>query len=153
MGSQTALLVDNPADRRRSQRLLQFVPLVIRGGSAGTKTFWEDTFTVNVSAHGALIILAAKVGIGQNLVLMNPANWQEEDVRVARLGTFDGTRTQVAVEFMQGARDFGRRTPQRITQAITRYQHNRWSRLSCPFYADDHRMHPALCKPLPRHAR
>jgi hypothetical protein len=106
MGSQTAVLLENPADRRRSQRLLQFVPLVIRGGSPGTKIFWEDTFTVDVSAHGALIILAAKVGIGQKLVLMNPANWQEEHVRVARLGTFDGTRTQVAVEFMHAVPNF-----------------------------------------------
>jgi hypothetical protein len=53
-----------------------------------------------------LIILAAKVGVGQKLVLMNPANWQEEDVRVARLGSFDGTRTQVAVEFTQAIPDF-----------------------------------------------
>ena len=103
MQSQTALLVVNPADRRRSQRLLQFVPLVVRGASAGNKTFWEDTFTVNISVHGALVILAAKVGVGQKLVLMNPENWQEEDVRVARLGTFDGTRTQVGIEFMQAA--------------------------------------------------
>lgn len=106
MQSQTALLEVNPADRRRSQRLLQFVPLVVRGASAGSKTFWEDTFTVNISAHGALVILAAKVGIGQKLILMNPENWQEEDVRVARLGTFDGTRTQVAIEFMQAVPDF-----------------------------------------------
>jgi len=106
MQSQTALLVVNPADRRRSQRLLQFVPLVVRGESAGSKTFWEDTFTVNVSAHGALLILAAKVGVGQKLVLMNPENWQEEDVHVARLGTFDGTRTQVGIEFMRAAPDF-----------------------------------------------
>ena len=105
MQSQTALLVVNPVDRRRSPRLLHSVPLVIRGESAGKKTFWEDTFTANISAHGALVILAAKVGVGQKLVLMNPANWQEEDVRVARLGTFDGTRTQVAVEFFQAAPD------------------------------------------------
>jgi hypothetical protein len=106
MQSQTVLLVVNPADRRRSQRLLQFVPLVVRGASAGSKTFWEDTFTVNISAHGALVILAAKVGIGQKLVLMNPENWQEEDVRVARLGTFDGTRSQVGIEFTQAAPNF-----------------------------------------------
>lgn len=106
MGSQTALLVEDPADRRRSQRLLKFVPLVVRGASAGNKTFWEDTFTVNISTHGALVVLAAKVGVGQKLVLMNPENWQEEDVRVARLGTFDGTRTQVGIEFMQAVPDF-----------------------------------------------
>jgi hypothetical protein len=106
MHDQTALLSVNDSDRRRSQRLLQFVPLVVRGQLAGSKTFWEDTFTADISAHGALLILAAKVGVGQKLVLMNPQNWQEEDVRVARLGSFDGTRTQVGIEFMQPAPDF-----------------------------------------------
>jgi hypothetical protein len=37
---------------------------------------------------------------------MNPKSWQEESVRVTRLGTFDGKRTQVAVEFAQAAPDF-----------------------------------------------
>jgi hypothetical protein len=106
MQSQTVPLAANPADRRRSRRLLKFVPLVVHGAAAGEKTFWEDTFTVDISAHGALLILAAKVGVGQKLVLMNPQNWQREDARVARLGSFDGTRTQVGIEFMQAAPDF-----------------------------------------------
>ena len=106
MQSQTELLVENPTDRRRSQRVLQFVPLVVRGESVGNRIFWEDTLTTNISAHGALVILAAKVGVGQKLVLMNPKSWQEESVRVTRLGTFDGKRTQVAVEFAQAAPDF-----------------------------------------------
>ena len=106
MQSQAALIVENPADRRRSQRSLQFVPLVVRGESVGNRIFWEDTLTTNISAHGALVILAAKVGVGQKLVLMNPKSWQEESVRVTRLGTFDGKRTQVAVEFAQAAPDF-----------------------------------------------
>jgi hypothetical protein len=106
MRSPTALLVVKPEDRRRSQRLLHVVPLVIRGESAGNKTFWEDTFTANISAQGALVILAAKVEVGQKLVLMNPKNWQEENVRVARLGIFDGTLTQVAIEFARAAPEF-----------------------------------------------
>lgn len=106
MQSQTVPRGVNPANRRRSQRLLKFVPLVVRGAAAGKKTFWEDTFTVDISAHGALLILAAKVGVGQKLVLMNPQNWQEEDARVARLGSFDGTRTQVGIEFMHAVADF-----------------------------------------------
>ena len=106
MHSQAAILVELPADRRRSQRLLQFVPLVVRGESIGNKIFWEDTLTTNISAHGALVILSAKVGVGQKLVLMNPKTWQEESVRVIRLGTFDGKRTQVAVEFAHAAPDF-----------------------------------------------
>ncbi len=106
MQSQTALLEVNSVDRRRSHRLLQFVPLVVRGQLPGNKVFWEDTFTADISAHGALLILSAKVGVGQKLVLMNPQNWQEEDCRVARLGSFDGKRTQVAVEFAQASPDF-----------------------------------------------
>jgi hypothetical protein len=100
------VLVEKPADRRRSQRSLQFVPLVVRGESVGDRIFWEDTLTTNISAHGALVILAAKVGVGQKLVLMNPKSWQEQNVCVTRLGTFDGKRTQVAVEFAQAAPDF-----------------------------------------------
>lgn len=106
MPSQSAVLAVDKSERRRSQRLLQVIPLVIRGELAGKKVFWEDTFTSNVSAHGALMILAAKVEIGQKLVLMNPQTWQEEKVRVARLGTFDGTRTQIGVEFTRPAPDF-----------------------------------------------
>ena len=43
------------------------MPLVIRGESAEMKTFWEDTLTISISAHGALLILAAKVAPGQKL--------------------------------------------------------------------------------------
>jgi uncharacterized protein YceH (UPF0502 family) len=106
MRSQNALHAVNPSERRRSERLLQVVPLVVRGESAGNRVFWEDTFTANVSAHGALMVMSAKVGIGQKLVLMNPKTWQEEVARVTRLGTFDGTRTQVGVEFAQAAPEF-----------------------------------------------
>jgi hypothetical protein len=106
MRSQSALLAVSASERRRSQRVLQVVPLVIRGEHEGKKVFWEDTFTSDVSTHGALMILAAKVSIGQRLVLMNPQTWQEEDAKVARLGTSDGTRTQVGVEFVRTASDF-----------------------------------------------
>jgi hypothetical protein len=106
MRSQAAVLALSSAERRRSQRLFQVVPLVIRGELDGKKIFWEDTFTSNVSAHGALMILSAKVGLGQKLVLMNPQTWQEEDALVARLGACDGTRTQVGVEFNRAIPDF-----------------------------------------------
>jgi hypothetical protein len=106
MRNQSALLAMNPAERRRSPRLLHTVPLVVRGELAGHKVFWEDTFTANISAHGALLVLRAKVGVGQRLVLMNPQNWQEENVQVRRLGAFDGSRTQVGVEFAQAVPAF-----------------------------------------------
>jgi hypothetical protein len=66
----------------------------------------EDTFTMSISAHGALVVLAAKVGVGQALVLMNPQNWDERDVRVARIGSSDGKLTQVGIEFVEPAPEF-----------------------------------------------
>jgi len=106
MRSQAAVLALSSSERRRSQRYLQVVPLVIRGELEGKKVFWEDSFTSNVSAHGALIVLASRVRIGQKLVLMNPRTWQEEDAQVSRLGTSDGARTQVGVEFNRAVPDF-----------------------------------------------
>ena len=106
MLSQAAVRALSSSERRRSQRLFQVVPLVIRGELDNKKVFWEDTFTSNVSAHGALMILSVRVVLGQRLVLMNPQTWQEEDARVTRLGTSDGTRTQVGVEFDRAVPDF-----------------------------------------------
>jgi PilZ domain len=103
MPSSSAPLAVKPSERRRSPRWLDVVPLVIRGESVERKIFWEDSSTISISAHGALLILAAKVGVGQRLVLMNPRNWDERDVRVTRIGSFDGIRTQVGVEFEQTA--------------------------------------------------
>src|SRR5579862_6648550 len=82
MRSTAAVLAVSSSERRRSQRSFQVVPLVIRGELESKKVFWEDTFTSNVSVHGALMILSAKVVLGQRLVLMNPQTWQEEDARV-----------------------------------------------------------------------
>jgi hypothetical protein len=106
MRSTAAVLAVSSSERRRSERSLQVIPLVIRGELESKKVFWEDTFTSNVSAHGALMILSARVCIGQRLVLMNPQTWQEEDARVARFGTSDGTRTQIGVEFDCAIPDF-----------------------------------------------
>jgi hypothetical protein len=107
--TQSALLTVDPSERRRSQRLHHIMPLVIRGDSAEGKTFWEDTFTLSISAHGALVVLAAEVTLGQSLLLMNPQNWDERKVRVARVArvtSFDGRVAQVGIEFEQSGFEF-----------------------------------------------
>ncbi len=53
------------------------VPLFISGESEDGRAFREETFTLTVSAHGALVILATRVVLGQRVVLMNPKNWDE----------------------------------------------------------------------------
>ena len=104
--SAAAIPDGSPADRRRSPRVLIDVPLVIRGESAEQKQFREETFTISVSAYGALIVLAAKVSLGQRLMLLNPETRAEREGRVARFGARYGDLAQVAVEFAHPAPEF-----------------------------------------------
>jgi hypothetical protein len=93
-------------ERRHSQRLLLDVPLIVRGESAEHAPFREETFTISVNAHGALLLLSAKVAIGQALFLMNAETRDEREGRVARFGSPYGGLAQVAVEFPQPAGEF-----------------------------------------------
>lgn len=91
---------------RRSERVLLDVPVVVRGDSADHYEFREETFTVTVSAHGALIMLENKVALGQKIVVMNPKNWDEQECRVAYIGPDRAGLAQVAIEFPRPAPDF-----------------------------------------------
>jgi len=54
---------------------------------------------VTVSAHGALLMMATQVALGQKLVLRNPANRDEREGRVAYRGPDRAGLSQVALEF------------------------------------------------------
>lgn len=92
--------------QRRSARVLIDVPVVIRGESADHTAFREETFTVTVSAHGALLMLATAVTLGQKLVVMNPSNQDEREGRVAYRGPLHAGLSQVAVEFTRPSPEF-----------------------------------------------
>ncbi len=91
--------------QRRSERVLLDIPVVVRGKS-GNRMFQEETFTVTVSAHGALLMLEADVALGQKVVVMNPKNWDEREARVAYKGAVHAGLAQVAVEFAKPAPEF-----------------------------------------------
>ena len=91
--------------QRRSDRVLLDIPLVIRGHSGG-RAFQEETFTVTVSAHGALLMLETEVSLGQKLVVMNPKSSEEREVRVAYKGAVHAGLAQVAVEFASPSPEF-----------------------------------------------
>ncbi len=93
-------------EHRRSERVLIDVPVVICGQSADYREFREETFTVTVSAHGALLMLAANVLLGQKLVIMNPKNHDERQVRVAFRGAAHAGLAQVGIEFPRPAPEF-----------------------------------------------
>jgi hypothetical protein len=68
--------------------------------------FEEETNTLVVNAHGALILLANPVARGQVLAITNCATRQKLTCRVAYLEPTQGGRTQVGIEFTQPSPGF-----------------------------------------------
>ena len=97
------MLGDTTSERRRSERFLLDVPLVVRGESAEQKPFEELTFSISISTYDALVVLANKVTVGQTLFLKNPETQYETEGRVARLGAPYGGLAQVGIEFPKPA--------------------------------------------------
>ena len=82
------------------------VPLIVRARSQHAPPFQEKTFTITVSAHGALVLLSSAVEVGQPVVLMNPKNWDEREGRIAYLSQPYGGLSQVGIEFTEPAPGF-----------------------------------------------
>lgn len=91
---------------RRSKRILLDVPLAIRGEAEDQRPFQEETFTVTVSAHGALVVLERRVGLGQKVVLMNPKNWDEREATITYLGPCNAGLSKVGIQFTQPSPEF-----------------------------------------------
>jgi hypothetical protein len=85
--------------RRRSMRVLLSVPIAVSGKTRDGKDFTEDTRTLVVNAHGALIALAAPVTAGQNIQVANKATRNTADCRIVYLGNSQDGKTQMGIEF------------------------------------------------------
>ena len=107
----------NPVERRRSERSPLGLPVAVRGTSLDMRPFREETVTLSVSPHGALMELATTVTLGQPLFLRNPQTQSEAQAWVTRLGSPRGTWAQVGVEFVRPDRDFW--SAERPTVALT----------------------------------
>ena len=94
------------SERRRSPRSLLDIALIVQGLSVEGLPFQEETFTISVSDHGALLVLSSKVQLGQRLLLVNPRRHIQREGRVARFGSPYGGLAQVGVEFAYPAPEF-----------------------------------------------
>jgi hypothetical protein len=92
--------------RRRSMRVLLSVPIHVRGKNAENKDFTEETRTLVVNAHGALISLAARVVADQSIIVENKATNQILECRVVYLGTSQARKTQMGIEFSKPSTRF-----------------------------------------------
>lgn len=85
-------------NRRKTQRVLVRVPVRVSVQRTPAPHF-EETHTLALNAHGALILLSASVGKGQRLELLNIAAGDRAECIVAYLGHRQGDRIEVGVEF------------------------------------------------------
>lgn len=88
------------ANRRRSQRVLMTVPVRVSGQTGIGSHFEEETRTVAISAHGALILVSTQVHRGQRLTLSNVQTKAALECVVAHIAKDQDAQPQVGVEFM-----------------------------------------------------
>lgn len=88
-----------PGTRRRSQRVLMQVGIRVRGKDAQGKDFEEMTETLAVNAHGALILLNARVISGAIVHVKHNKTDEEQECHAAFLGPVRSGRAEVGVEF------------------------------------------------------
>jgi hypothetical protein len=69
-------------------------------------SFEEETSTLVVNAHGALIAISGRVQKGQKLRLTNRASKAFEMCRVVSANPGSAGKAQVAVEFLKPSPDF-----------------------------------------------
>jgi hypothetical protein len=88
------------ANRRRSQRVLMKVPVRVAVQVGATPLTEEETHTLAVSAHGALLAVSAPLYRGQRLTLSNPQTKDSLECVVAHIDRFPNEQVKVGVEFL-----------------------------------------------------
>ncbi len=92
--------------RRRSMRVLLSVPIQVRGKTPENQDFTEETRTLVVNAHGALISLSAQVVVNQTVFVSNNATHQTQECRVVYFGNMQAGKAQMGVEFLNPSSSF-----------------------------------------------
>lgn len=87
------------SSRRRSQRVLMQVSIRLYGLDAQGQPFNEEADTLAISAHGALVLLTARVTSGSSMMLRNNSTKEEQECNVAFLGPVRGNKCEIGLEF------------------------------------------------------
>lgn len=89
----------NPGARRRSQRVLMQVAIRLRGTGAQGQNFEEFTETLAINAHGALVLLSARVTSGSVIQMRHNKTEEEQECHVVFLGPVRNGKAEVGLEF------------------------------------------------------
>ncbi len=111
MGGRTSATADKQhlvldTGRRRSMRVLLSVPIQVTGKTKTNQDFDEETRTLVVNAHGALISLAAKVLAGQEVTLSNSSTQSSIGCRIVYVGNPTSGKMQMGIEFLKPSPSF-----------------------------------------------
>lgn len=88
-------------------RVMLSVTVIVRGKNRDGKTFFdEETKTLVVNAHGALIHLRSEVVADQKITLTHKGTQESETCRIVYVGRMQGGKAQVGIEFDKPAPKF-----------------------------------------------
>lgn len=87
-------------------RVLLSAPIHVTGKDSKSRDFDEETRTLVVNAHGALISLAAAVVLGQQITLANKATQRSCHCRVVNSRGDGSRKTQIGIEFLKPSPSF-----------------------------------------------
>ena len=92
-------------NRRRSQRVMLSLPVTVSGKTVDGP-FSEQTQTIVVNAHGALVGLKAKVVKGQAVCIVRGPSSEEQVCQVIWIGPTAEGITQCGIEFSKPCPNF-----------------------------------------------
>ncbi len=87
--------------RRRSQRVLMQVPVRVWGTDSQGHPLEEETETLAINAHGALIVVSARLTSGSRVMMQHKRTQEEQECHVAFLGPVRAGKAEVGLEFSE----------------------------------------------------
>jgi hypothetical protein len=98
----------NTGPRRRSQRVLMQVAIRVRGTDAQGKPVDEETETLAINAHGALVLMTARFTSGSKVLLQHKRTTEEQECHVVFLGPVRAGKAEIGLEFSTANSTFWR---------------------------------------------
>jgi len=96
------------SNMRRSQRVCLSIPVLVIKSEAGKPAITEESHTLIVSAHGALVLLSLTVTFGDILKIKHKKTEEELTCRVMNIGAEQSGKREVGVEFAEPSPRFWR---------------------------------------------
>jgi PilZ domain len=98
--------MSDPANRRRSERVVLRIAVVVLAENEERKQIQEQAETQVVNAHGGLMRMRTHLHVGQSFLLSNPGKNMEMSCRVVRVEDEGMEFYKVAFEFDRPAGNF-----------------------------------------------